>query len=149
MKRIFTLLMAILLLLCGCGPNKNEFQATYLPGSFDSHKQYPVITVLHNTGERDAYAATVTSNSVNEALSAYDEEFFSQRIVFVLEISMGSSSYRYTVDKIYQATDVTTFVLKQAPVNGAVPAVMGSMTVLVEMDKSWDCAPENIKIEYQ
>ncbi len=148
-KALSLLLAAVFLLFCGCGPNENEFKVHYFSGlGYDPEVSYPVITVLHNTDERDAFAAS-ENKLVREALSDYNEKFFSDRIVFVLEIAMGSAAYRYTLEQVYEASDTITFLLQRAPVDGLVPDVMGSMTILVEMDKSWDCEPENIRIEYQ
>ena len=147
-KAISLLLAAVILLFCGCGPNENEFEATYLKTGYDSDTAYPVISVLHSTEERDACAAKADHKKVTEALSAYDEKFFSSKVLFVLNISMASGGYNYIIEKIYETEDGLTFQLKQTT-EGPTTADMSGMTILVEMDKSWDCAPENIKIEYE
>lgn len=149
MKKFLALVIAaIMLLLCGCGPNNNEFKATYLKTGYDSDTAYPVISVLHSTEERDACAAEANHEKVTEALSAYDEEFFSSKVLFVLNISMASGGYNYIVEKVYGTEEGLTFQLKQTT-EGPTTADMSGMTILVEMDKSWDCKPENIKMEYQ
>lgn len=149
MKKILALLSAtLILILCGCGPKENEYIATYLQTGYDPEVNYPVISVLHSVEERDACAAKAGQTNVTEALSEYDADFFSSHVVFVLNISMGSSAYRYVVEKVYETEDGLTFLLKQTT-TGGVPAVVGGMTILVEMDQSWDCEVENIRIEYQ
>ena len=150
MKKFLALVIAaIMLLLCGCGPNENEYVAHYFGGlGYDEDASYPIIAVLHNTEERDAFSTSVKNKQIQETLSEYNDHFFDNRIVFVLSISMSSASHRYTVEKVYQTNEATTFVLKKAHTEGEVHA-LGSMTILVEMDKSWDCKPENIKMEYQ
>ena len=148
MKKIFALMMAILLLLCGCGPNENEYRATYLHTGFANEAVYPAISVLHSTTERDACATKASHKKVTEALSKYDEDFFSSKVLFVLNISMASSAYHYVVERVYETEEGLTFQLKQT-VQGGVPHVMGGMTILVEMDKSWDCKAENITIDMQ
>jgi hypothetical protein len=150
MKKFLALVIAaIMLLLCGCGPNENEYVAHYFGGlGYDEDASYPIIAVLHNTEERDACAAEANHEKVTEALSAYDEEFFSSKVLFVLNISMASGGYNYIVEKVYGTEEGLTFQLKQTT-EGPTTADMSAMTILVEMDKSWDCEPENIKIEYQ
>lgn len=147
-KSLSLLLAAVILLFCGCGPNENEFKATYLKTGYDSDTAYPVISVLHSTEERDACAAEADHKKVTEALSAYDEEFFSSKVLFLLNISMASGGYNYIVEKVYETEEGLTFQLKQTT-EGPTTADMSGMTILVEMDKSWDCTPENITIEKQ
>lgn len=147
-KSLSLLLAAVILLFCGCGPNENEFRATYLKTDYDYEVRYPAIYVIHNVAERDACAAGDDHKKVTEALSAYDEEFFSSKVLFVLNISMASGGYNYIVENVYETEEGLTFQLKQTT-EGPTTADMSGMHILVEMDKSWDCKPENIKIEYE
>jgi len=150
MKKMISLLMvALLLLLCGCGPNANEFRASYLYTGYNSQTQYPVISVLHSVDERDACAAQAGSAQVTEALSTYGDKFFQSHVLFVLNIEMGSSAFRYEVEKVYADGDITTFVLKKTVPGGMFTGDMSGMHILVEMDESWDCKPENVRIEKQ
>ncbi len=146
MKRLLVIPFISILLLCGCGPNENQYKATYLKTGYDHESDYPIISVLHSTGERDACAAGANLQQVTEALSKYDEDFFSSKVLFVLNISMGSSGYNYVVEKVYETEEGLTFQLKQTT-KGPTTADMSGMHILVEMDKSWDCNPENIRIE--
>ena len=94
----------------------------------------------------ELHAAYTNLQQVTEALSKYDEDFFSSKVLFVLNISMGSSGYNYVVEKVYETEEGLTFQLKQTT-KGPTTADMSGMHILVEMDKSWDCNPENIRIE--
>lgn len=147
MRKILALGMAaVILLFCGCGPNENEFVAVYLSGIGQGHS---AVTVLHNIEERDALITAFTRNKrAQEALSEYDEKFFEERIVFALPISLANATDRYFVEKVYQNNGITTFLLvEELDSVGDLP-VVGGMTILVEMDKSWDCEAESIRIEY-
>jgi hypothetical protein len=97
--------------------------------------------------ELEDYAAGA-DKQVAESLSSYDEDFFKSHVLFVLKFSMASSAYRYVVERVYETEEGLTFQLKQT-VQGCVPAVVGGMTILVEMDKSWDCEAEKVVIEKQ
>ena len=146
-KSLSLLLAAVILLLCGCGPHENEFVTVYLSGMGQGHSE---VTVLHNIEERDALIAAFPRNKLaREALSEYDEKFFEERIVFVLPIFLANATDSYVVEKVYQDNGITTFLLVEELNSAADLHVVGSMTILVEMDKSWDCKPENITIEKQ
>jgi hypothetical protein len=150
MKRIFALLTAaLLLLLCGCGPSKNQYKATYLYTGYDSTAPDNQVWVLHSMAELEDYAAGADKR-VAEALSAYDEAFFKSHVLFVLKFSMGSSGYRYEVKKVYEQEGITTFQLEMT-VKGdyMFTCDMSGMHILVEMDQSWDCEAEKVVIEKQ
>ena len=150
MKRIFALLTAaLLLLLCGCGASKNQYKATYLYTGYDSTAPDNQVWVLHSMAELEDYAAGADKR-VAEALSAYDEAFFKSHVLFVLKFSMGSSGYRYEVEKVYEENGNTTFQLEMT-VKGDVSFTddMSGMHILVEMDQSWDCEAEKVVIEKQ
>jgi hypothetical protein len=150
MKRIFALLTAaLLLLLCGCGPSKNQYKATYLYTGYDSTAPDNQVWVLHSMAELEDYAAGADKR-VAEALSAYDEAFFKSHVLFVLKFSMGSSGYRYEVKKIYEQEGITTFQLEMT-VKGdyMFTCDMSGMHILVEMDQSWDCDAKKVVIEKQ
>ena len=149
MKRIFALLTAaLLLLLCGCGPSKNQYKATYLYTGYDSTAPDNQVWVLHSMAELEDYAAGADKR-VAEALSAYDEAFFKSHVLFVLKFSMGSSGYRYEVEKVYEENGTTTFQLEMTADGEAFTADMSGMHILVEMDQSWDCEAEKVVIEKQ
>ena len=148
MKKITSLLLAImLLLLCSCSPSQNQYKATYLYTGYDAEEPQDQVWVLHSKAELDAYAANA-DEKVTESLSAYDDEFFQSHVLFVLKFSMGSSGYRYEVKKVYEQDGITTFQLEMT-VKGdyMFTCDMSGMHILVEMDKSWDCNAENVKIE--
>lgn len=148
MRKILSLVMAaILLLLCGCSPSKDQYQAAYLYTGYDSDAPQDQAWVLHSMTELEAFAANA-DKQVAEALSSYDEDFFKSHVLFVLKFSMGSSGYRYEVEKVYEQDGVTTFQLEMT-VKGdyMFTADMSGMHILVEMDKSWDCKAENVRIE--
>lgn len=150
MKRIFALLTAaLLLLLCGCGPSKNQYKATYLYTGYDSTAPDNQVWVLHSMAELEDYAAGADKR-VAEALSSYDEDFFKSHVLFVLKFSMGSSGYRYEVKKVYEQEGITTFQLEMT-VKGdyMFTCDMSGMHILVEMDQSWDCEAEKVVIEKQ
>ena len=149
MKRIFALLTAaLLLMLCGCGPNKNQYKATYLYTGYDSTAPDNQVWVLHSMAELEDYAAGADKR-VAEALSAYDEAFFKSHVLFVLKFSMGSSGYRYEVEKVYEENGTATFQLEMTADGEAFTADMSGMHILVEMDQSWDCEAEKVVIEKQ
>lgn len=148
MKRIIALLTAVLLLLlCGCGPNINQYKATYLYTGYDPMAEGNQVWVLHSMAELEDYAAGV-DKQVAEALSSYDDAFFKSHVLFVLKFSMGSSGYRYEVEKVYEENGNTTFQLEMT-VKGDVlfTCDVSGMHILVEMDQSWDCEPEKVIIE--
>ena len=69
------------------------------------------------------------------------------KFYIILNISMGSGGYNYVAEKVYESEESLTFQLKQTT-EGPVTADMSGIHILVEMDKSWDTNPQNIKIEY-
>ena len=69
MKKISSLLAVLLLLLCGCGPNENEYRATYLYTGYDAEAPQDQVWVLHSKAELDAYAANA-DKKVTESLSS-------------------------------------------------------------------------------
>jgi hypothetical protein len=139
---------ALLLLLCGCGPNKNQYKATYLYTGYDSTAPDNQVWVLHSTAELEAYAAGA-DKQVAESLSAYDGAFFKSHVLFVLKFSMGSGGYRYEVEKVYEENGTTTFQLEMTADGEAFTADMSGMHILVEMDQSWDCDAKKVVIEKQ
>ncbi len=150
MKKMTSLLLAVLLLLlCGCIPNKNQYKATYLYTGYDISASQDQVWVLHSMAELEDFAANA-DKKVTEALSAYNDDFFQSHVLFVLKFSMGSSGYRYEVEKVYEENGITTFQLEMT-VKGdyMFTCDMSGMHILVEMDKSWDCKAENITIDKQ
>lgn len=149
MRKILALVVAaILLLLCGCSPSKDQYKATYLQTGYDSGTPQDQVWVLHNMTELADYAANA-DRKVTEALSTYNDDFFQSHVLFVLKFSMGSSGYRYEVEKVYEEDGITTFQLKMTAKGDMFTGDMSGMHILVEMDKSWDCKAENITIDKQ
>lgn len=149
MKKMTSLLLAVLLLLlCGCSPSKNQYQATYLQTGYDSDAPQEQAWVLHSMTELEDFA-TNADKEVTEALSAYNDDFFKSHVLFVLKFSMGSSGYRYEVEKVYEQDGITTFQLEMTAEGDVFTCDMSGMHILVEMDKSWDCEAENITMDKQ
>ena len=147
MKKILALVLAAtMLLLCGCGPNINKYKSVYLYTGYDAEAPQDQVWVLHSKAELDAYAASA-EEKVSKSLSSYDDGFFQSHVLFVLKFSIGSSGYRYEVNKVYEDGGTTTFQLKMTAGDGMFTCDMSGMHILVEMDKSWDCNAENVKIE--
>ena len=150
-KKLCLLFAALMLLLCGYaysrGLNDHEFRATYYYTGYDFEEPHDQVWVLHSIAELEDYASGA-DKQVAEALSAYDEAFFKSHVLFVLKVSMGSSGYRYEVEKVYEKNGNTTFQLEMT-VKGDVlfTGDMSGMHILVELDQSWDCEPEKVIIE--
>ncbi len=149
MKKILSVLLAVmLLLLCGCGPKENEYKFQYLPGFDDQFEEGSTgIYVVHNTDERDALLTSAENEELRNALSGYDEKFFKKRILFVLEVPNNGVSYQYMIKSIYQEDHTTTFELKLTHEHFGVRS-RPSMTILIEMDQSWDTEVKNIVVKY-
>ena len=145
MKRAISLLLAVmLLLLCGCGPNENEFQVRFLPCAYDTQASYPQIAVIHNENELLDHL----KQSNGSQLERYDSDFFQDRILFVLTLSTSSSIDSYELERVSDDGTYLTFHIKKTKTGQAGTGVMGATHMLVEMDKSWNTDPQNIKIEF-
>lgn len=145
MKRVVSLLLAVmLLLLCGCSPDENTFQVEFLPSAYDTQATYPKIAVIHN--ENELLDHLMQSNQSQP--ERYDSDFFQNRMIFVLTLSIPSSAEGYELERVSKDGTFLTFHIRKIRTAQAGTDVMSATHMLVEMDKSWDTDPQNIKIEY-
>lgn len=159
-----TLLFGVLL-LCGCAaavtmpsPSATRpevtppsvqgesvpFQAKYdRTDGYNSDVRYPIVTVLRTAQEAREYrpaaqkavVGPTQSNDPQSYLKQYDDAYFQDHVLIVIELAEPSGSIRHKVTDVVRTADDAKVLIQRIHPDGAETADMAVWHVLVELSR--------------
>jgi len=93
----------------------DEFPALYIRTNwFDDERKFPITTIISSLKELEQYCELYQgygSTKLQDAISAYSDDFFASNFLVIVMLQEGSGSIRHKVEKMKTNSDIAIYRL--------------------------------------